>query len=193
MKRPCSLRSPSRLYIRALESISLSLPKFSEGCHRISVIPSYLSSGRVFSRTQPEYVMGSLFSCYWRSSVEITCNSGTLISKKWHEFCPTSLVWQSQLPALLTVHFSGRDYVPRSGGGWHACLFICCIFKLKCFLNAACNTTLLGGSQCLSFLEVFGPMVTLLFSGKHLLHILVTREPFVLLQTHCWLNNPVPF
>lgn len=131
MKRPCSLRSQSRLYIRALESISLSLPKFSEGCHRISVIPSYLSSGRVFSRTQPEYVMGSLFSCYWGSSVEITCNSGTLISKKWHEFCPTSLVWQSQLPALLTVHFSGRDYVPRSGGGWHACLFICCIFKLK--------------------------------------------------------------
>lgn len=74
---------------------------------------------------------GQPFLLLSRSSVEIMCNSGTLIFKKWCEFWPTSLVWQSQLPALLTVHFSVRDYVPRSGGGWHAYLFICFIFKLK--------------------------------------------------------------
>lgn len=49
------------------------------------------------------------------------------------------------------------------------------------------------GSQCLSFLEVFVSVVTLLVSGKHLLHMLMTREPFVLLQTYCWLNNPTLF
>lgn len=36
------------------------------------------------------------------------------------------------------------------------------------------------GSQCLSFLEVFGFVVTLLVSGKHLLQMLMIWEPFVL-------------
>lgn len=159
----------------------------------ISVVFSYLSCGKVSSTTGFGYVMGILPLAFEGAQLRWCASLVSWSPKNCCEFWPTSLVWQSQ-PALLTVHFSVRDCVSRCGRGWHACLFICLIFKLICDFWILSETLhCWEGSQCFSFLKFFSSMVTSLVSGKQLLDMLMTRETFGLLQTYYWLNKPLYF